>query len=98
MGWLHVLISAVATWLLARDHPLFAIAAGITGLVSLWSYGVMHNLAVEAAKHRRDYSGGFRDFTERDLASVPNWLTNINMASAFLGLLFLIGACLARWL
>ena len=98
MGWLNVVISGSAALLLTRDHPLFAIAAGIFGLLSLWSHGVMHNFAVEEAKRRRDYSGGFRDFTKRDLASAPNWLTNINLAGGFLGLLFLIGAYVARWL
>ena len=49
----------------------------------------MHNYATEAAKGRLDYSGGFYDFTKREVESVPDWLAVVNLLSfiAAVGLL-----------
>ena len=51
--------------------------------------GVMHNYATEAAKGRLDYSGGFYDFTKREVESVPDWPAVVNLLSfiAAVGLL-----------
>lgn len=46
----------------------------------------MHNFAVDAAKARPDYHGGFNDFSASEMQAVPNWITNISLASAVLTL------------
>ena len=51
----------------------------------------MHNYAVESAKKRPDYTGGFFDITPQDSHSVPDWITIVNMVG-FLAALGLLGA------
>ncbi len=64
MGWLSVLLSGIAAYLLfASGHTILMIVAITTAAGSLWSWGIMHNYATNAAKHRSDYTGGFYDFT-----------------------------------
>ncbi len=88
MGWLGIVLSLVAAWLLRDDGWLWLVAAAVA-LLEVWSYGIMHNHAVESAKKRLDYSGGFFDFNDRDWDAVPNWLAVVNMAGflAAVGLL-----------
>ncbi len=64
--------------------------AFIVSIGCFWSWGVMHNFATEAAKRRRGYKGGFYDFAEKDVQTVPNWITRINMGFSLLGLILFI--------
>lgn len=91
MGWLGVVISVVAGWLL-RDQgwPWLAGAIGV-GVLEFWSWGIMHNYAVESAKKRGDYTGGFFDITPRDAGSIPDWITTVNM----LGFVAAVGLLIA---
>ena len=66
MGWLGIVLSVVATWLLRDDGWLWLVAAAVV-LLQFWTYGIMHNHAVESAKKREDYSGGFHDLDHRRL-------------------------------
>lgn len=56
-----------------------------------WTWGIMHNFAVEAAKRRASYTGRFSDFTKREVAAAPNGITAPNMSFTLtaLGLLIL---------
>lgn len=59
MGWLSILLSAAASYLFfASGHTLLMVLALATAVGCFWSWGVMHNYATDAAKHRRDYTGG----------------------------------------
>ena len=88
MAWLGIVLSVVAAWLLRDDGWLWLVAAAVA-LLQFWTYGIMHNHAVESAKKREDYSGGFHDLDHRDLDAVPDWLAVMNMAGfvAAIGLL-----------
>lgn len=98
MGWLTVVLGGIAAYLFySSDKNALAFAAAVLALLNLWSYGVMHNFAVEAAKQRATYRGEFSDFEKRDLAAVPGWLTNINIASAFLIVFLLIWSVVQRF-
>jgi len=91
MGWLFVLISAVAAFLFYKSGNItlmtFAIiiAAGV-----LWSWGIMHNYATEQAQRRQNYSGGFFDITPQEAKAAPDWISLINMGFSIAGLVLLI--------
>ena len=89
MGWLGVVISAVATWLLWDNGWLWLVVAIGVGVIELWSWGIMHNFATEAAKHRGNYTGGFYDITRREADAAPDWITMLNLVGfvAAIGLL-----------
>jgi hypothetical protein len=80
MGWLSVVMGTGAAIILygADGGPLFWAALVATGL-ALWSWGVMHNFAIEAARKRSSFEGGFYDITEEEADSVPNWLAAVNL-------------------
>ena len=82
MGWLSVLVGVVASVLFYRSEAsgLTWLSIGFT-IVNFWAYGVMHNHAVESAKRRASYTGGFYDLTEKDLHAVPNRLATVNMVT-----------------
>ena len=91
MGWLSVAMGCIATYLYYRTGQTgFCIMSGLATFVALWSYGVMHNFAVEAAKNRSGYTGGFFDIEEQDLASVPNAITNVSLASSIVILVLFV--------
>ena len=80
MGLLGIVLSVVAAWLLRDDGWLWLVAAA-GALLQFWTYGIMHNHAVESAKKRPGgYSGGFHDLSHLDLDAVPNWIAVVNMA------------------
>ena len=93
MGWLGIVLSVVAAWLLRDDGWLWLVAVAVA-LLEVWSYGIMHNHAVESAKKRLDYMGGFFDLNDRDMDAVPNWLAGVNMA----GFLAAVGLLVAGFL
>jgi hypothetical protein len=98
LGWIPVGIGTLATYgFYSASDLILALIAGALTAINFWSYGVMHNLAVEAAKARDEYRGGFGDFTDGDLCSVPNWLTNVNLATSILLLALLLWAGIASW-
>ena len=91
MGWLGVVLSVAAAWLL-RDQGWSWLASAIAvGVLELWSWGIMHNFAVESAKERAGYIGGFFDITPRDASSIPDWITIVNM----LGFIAAVGLLVA---
>ena len=53
MGWLSFLICAVPLYLLYNtDRPVLWVIALINAIANLWSYGVMHNYAVQSSAER----------------------------------------------
>ena len=89
MGWLGIILSVVAVWLLSDDGWLWLVAAAVA-LLEFWSYGIMHNHAVESAKEHPGYKGGFYDFNHRDLGAVPNWITVVNMVGFVAAVVLLV--------
>lgn len=89
MGWLPVVIGVAASLLFynAGHYVLLGIAALCT-IGTLWTYGVMHNYAMEAAKRRPGFRGGFWDIEPREADAVPNALAVVSfvfsLASAVL--------------
>ncbi len=91
MGWLSVLLSVSSAFsMYKKAHIILMTVAIIVSIGCFWSWGVMHNFATEAAKRRRGYKGGFYDFAEKDVQTVPNWITRINMGFSLLGLILFI--------
>lgn len=98
MGWLSVLSSSVAAYLLfASGHTVLMVVAVATAVGSLWSWGVMHNCATDAAKRRSDYTGGFYDFTKQEADAVPNWISFVNMVFSILGVILLIAGMVFKF-
>ena len=79
MGWLGVVLSVAAAWLLRDQGWLWLAGAIAVGMLEFWSWGIMHNYATESAKKRPDYSGGFFDIEPRDATSVPDWIATVHM-------------------
>jgi hypothetical protein len=53
MGWLSFLVCALPLYLLYNaGHPVLWVLALINGIANLWTFGVMHNYAVEASTQR----------------------------------------------
>lgn len=98
MGCLIVATGSLATYVFySAGNLTLALLTGALTVINFWSYGVMHNLAVEAAKRRQNYGGGLREFTDTDLGAVPNWLTNVNFGTSILLLALLLWAGISRW-
>ncbi len=57
----------------------------------------MHNFAVESAKRRGGYKGGFFEFTDEDVHSIPNGITNINMAFSLITYILFVIAIVEVW-
>lgn len=89
MGWLGVVISAIAAYLLWDNGWLWLVAAVGVGVIELWSWGTMHNFATDAAKYRGSYTGRFYDITRQEADAVPNWIAMLNLVGfiAAIGLL-----------
>lgn len=91
MGLLHVLISIITVFLFWKmKSMMLMLFSAIVLVIIFWSFGVMHNFATEMAKKRSTYTGGFNDFTTREVNSVPNWITSINMISCVVGVILFI--------
>jgi hypothetical protein len=91
MGWLIVIFGVGETYEFYSEGPaLLASVAGLMTMLNCWSYGVMHNFAVEAAKRRPTYRGDFADFTDGEAAFVPGWVANVNLLTALTVLALLI--------
>ncbi len=93
MGWVAIVCAAIAAVLfyVSGDSWLFW-SSIVSGVVATWSYGIMHNHAMAAAKRRPGFSGRFYDITEREADSAPNWLAALNMLSSLAASVLLIAA------
>lgn len=95
MGWLLLIIPAVAAVLLFRaGRSWLGALAVLTSLGSFWSWWTMHQFATLAAKRRSDYTGGFYDLTDEEVQRVPDWITWVCMGLGLLGVVLLIFAFL----
>jgi len=107
VGWLSFLICAVPLYLLYNTgHRVLWILALGNAIANLWSYGVMHNYAVESSAGRikglqRNLAlEGKLDAEKQrqldglkltaNLDAVPNWLSTVNMVSSIGGLVFFV--------
>jgi hypothetical protein len=106
VGWLSFLICAVPIYLLYNTgRPIFWVLVLINAIANLWSYGVMHNYAVQSSaekiKRLREnlaLEGRLDAEKEREidrlklnmnLHAVPGWLTTVNMITLLIGIGFL---------
>lgn len=90
MGWLGVIISAIAAWLLWDNGGLWLASTVGVGGIELWSWLVMHRVAREArTMFRPSNSGGFYNFEKREVALVGDRIAMVNLLGfvAALGLL-----------
>lgn len=93
MGFLPVLASVIAgTIFYGRADTKLMWAAIVAGVFALWTLGIMHNFAVEAARRRETYKGGFGDFSVEEAGSVPNGLALANMASSLCAFILFVVA------
>ena len=99
MGWLPVVLAILAAFLTFRSGPQVVFWLAVFAAIgSLWSWGVMHNYAIEAAKFRRNFLGGFYDITPAEANTVPNWLAVINVLFAVAAAGCLVVALVTRLL
>jgi hypothetical protein len=93
MGWVGPLLGLTAAWFYYRGgHFLLMWSAMVAAVGCFWTRGIMHNFAVEAAKHRASYTGRFSDLTKREVAAAPNGITALNMLFTLAALGLLIAA------
>ena len=106
VGWLSFLICAFPLYLLYNTgHRVLWILALGNAIANLWSYGVMHNYAVESSADRiktlkrnlalRKVLKRNSDKVDRlnltaNSKAVPNWLSTVNMISSIVGLGFFV--------
>ncbi len=91
MGWLSILLSGLAAFLMFKtNHMVFMVFSIVSAIVCFWSWGVMHNYATHLAKLRSKYSGDFYDITDQEAEAVPDWITMVNMLSTLCGLILLV--------
>lgn len=106
VGWLSVLVCAAPLYLLYNTgRPVLWVLALVNLIANLWSYGVMHNYAVQSSankiKRLREnlaLEGKLDAEKEREIDSlklnmnlqaVPNWLTTVDMITFLIGIGFL---------
>ena len=91
MGWLSVLLGGIAGALFFKtDHMILLSLSIICAVGCFWSWGVMHNFAMELARRRSNFTGDFYDVHIREAQSVPNWITAINILFSVSSLILLI--------
>lgn len=103
MGWLSFLVCALPLYLLYNaGHPVLWVLALINAIANLWTFGVMHNYAVNSSAQRiKDLrrnlvvEGKLDAEKENEidqlkvtmnLNAVPTWLSTVNMMSFIVGL------------
>jgi hypothetical protein len=106
VGWLSFLICAVPIYLLYNTgRPILWVIVLVNAVANLWSYGVMHNYAVQSSAERikrlrenLTLEGRLDAEKKREidrlklnvnLQAVPGWLTNVNMITFLIGIGFL---------
>ena len=83
MGWLPVLMGAAAGVIFyGLGEMVWLAASAVATMGELWSFGVIHNYAMDAATKRPGFRGGFWDVTAPEAESAPNRITMINLAFA----------------
>ena len=93
MGWLPIVCAAIAAVLFyVSGYSWLFWSSVVSGVVATWSYGIMHNYAMEAARRRPGFSGRFYDISEREADAAPNWLAALNMLSSLAAFVLLIAA------
>lgn len=91
VGWLAIVCAAIAAGLFHLSGGGWLLWLSVaSGIVALWSHGIMHNYAMKAAKQRPGFTGRFYDITEREAESVPNWLAAVNMFSSLVAFVLLV--------
>ena len=91
MGFLPVGTSALAAIIFyARSDIKLMCLAIAAAILSFWTYGIMHNFAVEAAKNRLSFRGGFGDFRPEEVQSVTNGLALANLIASLVGFCVLV--------
>jgi len=91
MGWLNVLISAITTYLFWKTGSNLLMIISFLALIGVaWSYGIMHNFATRAATKRESYSGGFHDFSNKEMDSVPDWITSVNLIFSIISIILFV--------
>lgn len=98
MGWVPVVLGGIAAALAYGPHGsrLVFWLAVIGAVGCFWSWGVMHNYATNAAKHRRDYRGEFADFRPDEIDAVPNGLAVVNMVFTVITVGALVASIVVR--
>ena len=92
MAAFFFLVGVVACIILyaKESYGLLSFAIILT-VINFWSWGIMHNFAVESAKRRPGgFSGGFFDFTNTDVDQIPDGFAWINAITAILLAIILI--------
>lgn len=80
MGWLFPMLGAIASYLFFSSGGYVLMGTSLACAAgALWSWGIMHNYAVEQAKRRSGYRGGFYDIEAREADAAPNWTTLLNL-------------------
>lgn len=98
MGLLFVLSGVVASYLHWTAGAIaMAILSAAATVLSFWSLGVMHNFAVEQARGRSSFRGGFGDFEPGELIPIPRWLTTLNFLSSLVVLVMLAWSVVRLW-
>lgn len=77
-GKISFAICVVATVLLYNRQPLiFFWIAIVIAILNFWSWGIMHNFFIRS---------------KGKIDAVPNWISLVNMASTFVGVVLLVYA------
>lgn len=63
-----------------QDRMVLFVISVVATIGEFWSFGVMHNFAMDAARTRRTFRGGFYDITPQEAESAANWLAVVNFA------------------
>ena len=67
MGWLPVVIGAVASMIFYHLNAMIWLGVSVLlTAIDFWSWGVMHNYAIDAARERPGFRGGFYDITSSE--------------------------------
>ncbi len=97
MGWLPVGLGVFAAWLLrGTGHNWLFWIAVIAAVGSFWSFGIMHNYAVESAKKRNGFTGGFCDITPHDVDAAPDLIARLNLLCAIVTVALVIVGAVVR--
>ncbi len=106
-GWINVGVSLIAAFSFYRiDQTFLMVLSIINAVISFWSFGVMHNFAIQPGKAKIErlrenmkLEGRFDKQAEARLDSIsvpivpdaaPNWVTNINITTFLFGIVFII--------
>lgn len=97
MGWWAVGAGVVAATLFyVADSTVLLVLAATAAIGSFWTFGIMHNYAMDLAKRRSNFTGQFWDITPDEADAVPNgWAFANFICSAACFVLFLVAAVMS---